>query len=243
MIILRADVDMPFSTKVDYTLEYYCFHKCPRYINPSPIRRLMYHFFGYYKNLVRFTELLKDYGVEATIFLSDKFVPPKTLKKHLARHDVGLHISTDSPERIFCYKKLLERLFGRVINKFSVHDISLFIKEKWFIEEILKGNYGFKLFSGNHPPVTLKYHTFGGRYYFPEIFYTRCSPVIGTHDFNKYTMNWLFKNERGKVIVVCTHPVELENRLDGTEETRRKLEEIFRKCYVTSFEGWLREST
>jgi hypothetical protein len=231
MIILRVDVDLPskFSEKMEF---------CPY---PSLVPLLHNHAYynkGYYGNVVNFANLLKDHDVDATFFLPDFFYPPTELKHKLSCFDLGVHVS--KPDLLLETRKALSRDFDREIDKFSAHDISVFKpNEQRFIGLVKEGR--FKIFSGNREPSNVSFRKVGDGYYFPSIFYTRKSPVIFTHDFSKFTTQWLLKHEKDGVIVVCTHPCELEGRLDGTVKTRSTLEKIFESCQVKSFEGWLSE--
>jgi len=239
LIILRVDVDMPYKYPFYFSnLEKTMFKKNGKIC--SAFRTFAYLLLDYYRNLVEFTKFLKDFGVKATFFLPDFYLPPKCIRKHLSCHDLGIHVSTGDLESILRTKREMSSLFGREIDKFSAHDYSVFAPYEVRFLQLLRSSE-FKIFSGNHPPRTLEIKRIGDSFYFPEIFYTRESPVIFTHDFKKYDMEWLLKKERDNAIVVCTHPVELSKILDGTKNTAKKLETIFKQCHITSFEGWLNE--
>ena len=236
MIILRVDVDLPSNYVVMRGIQRKLSKRCPSLTRV--VRELSYYFLNYYRNLVEFAEFLSDYGVEATIFLPDFIYPPKAIKKRVAGFDLGVHVSTGDVESIKETRRRMSSDFGREITKFSAHDISIFKPYEDRFVHLLQ-NSEFEIFSGNREPLTLSYEKSGGSYYFPEIFYTRVSPTISYYNFNRFDMKWLLKNEKKHTVVVCTHPVELEGRLDGTRETKSRLETVFTECDVTSFEGWL----
>lgn len=226
MIILRVDVDNPYKGRVD------------AWLGRRGARNIA-HRLGYYRNLVRFTEFLEKHDVKATFFLSDVFPPPRALRRHLEPHDVGLHVSTGNEGRIFEAQGSLISMFRRPVSKFSPHTVALSDAHRGEYLSLLESD-GFTLFSDNLPLLNLTPKRTRGGVYFPEMVCTRQGDAIPPE--LRLDMTSLDEVAERGVVVLCTHPVELDGNLEGAENTQENLEAIFRRHEVTSFQEYLKHT-
>jgi len=237
LIILRHDVDDPFSLKS-------LFSKGMNYLSLKMGKIFpRWKSLGYLKDALDLFEREREIGIQATWFFRTLTTPfPAFRKQILANgHEIGFHADRIENETFFVkdLKTVAQdtRIFGFTkhgskglptpldVGLGEVYNLDLYIERA--------KKFGLSYFAGNDVTPTDTIKIIEGVAVFPSAFWI----APGYMNDRKFTVDWLIKYQKDHDVVVLIHPSEATEVFPDRKE---KVEKILSRCeVVVTFKRYL----